>query len=215
MKILSLFFWLALVWVGQVQGQGLFSRKAGFEVIPKAHEEIGILPFMTKLTLRPEQMEALSTEQLKQMERLEGESIQHAVYTWFEQRVGKSKLKVRIQEPGISNALLEAAGITHENYEQCSPAHLARILGVDAVIMGNYETNHPMAEITDTFFSPILGELEGTHLSVINLAVYNAEDGNLLLQYHNSMAGIEANFNEGLVNALMRKVSRKMAYTII
>ena len=62
-------------------------------------------------------MKETSTEQLKRMEKLEGESIQAAMYSWFLKRKKRGKLTVDVQSPATTNAKLNKAGISPENFK--------------------------------------------------------------------------------------------------
>lgn len=212
MKNTIITFSMAFFLAGPVLAQSHFFKNVDVDNIASTHEKIGTLPFLAKVTLRPAQMEGLSPYQLDQLEKLEGESIQKAIFSWFQERENEGRLSVKVQDPDISNFKLAEAGITRENYASFSPSQLASILGVDAVVMGNFETNHPIAEITETFFTPVLGNGAETNLAVINLYIYNAEDGKLLMQYQNVIAGNKESVNVDLVQALMKKVSKRMVY---
>lgn len=215
MKRFMCVFLLTFMMVSQLWGQMQFFKNADFENIAYAHETIATVPFLTKVTLLPDQMDTISGQQLASMEKIEGESIQKAIYSWFLQRQENGKLSVTIQAPAISNAKLKAAGITPENYYSYSPAHLAHILGVDAVVMGYYETNQPKAGQVGNIDCESRNKPNGTNLAVINLSIFNAADGELLVQFHNGIAANQGSMNEEIVQALMKKVSKRMAYTKI
>ena len=184
-----------------------------FDEIAKGHEIIGIMPFKTSVTLRPKQMKEITPEQLDRMEKAEGEEIQLAMYSWFLKREKRGTLTVKVQNPSISNAKMIKAGITTENYEQYLPSELAKILEVDAIIMGTFQTNKPMSEGASIALGVLFGAFGSTNKCVINLSIYNAEDSELLVNYHKSVSGSIGSSNEDLINKLMRKVSRRIAYT--
>ncbi|MFO7822923.1 MAG: hypothetical protein R6V72_03225 [Cyclobacterium sp.] len=215
MKRIMCVFLLTFMMVSQLWGQMQFFKNADFENIAYTHETIATLPFLTKVTLLPEQMDTISRQELSNLEKSEGESIQKAIYTWFQQRQENGKLSVTIQAPVVSNAKLKAAGITPDNYFTYSPARLAHILGVDAVVMGYYETNQPKAGQNGDRDCNARNKNQGTNLAVINLSIFNAEDGELLVQFQNGIAGNKEVMNEEIVQALMKKVSKRMAYTKI
>src|SRR5690606_484646 len=106
-----------------------------FDRLTASHEMIAILPFKASVTLRPKQMKDFTPEQLNKMEESEGLSIQSAMYSWFLKRDKRQKLKVNVQDPTTTNALLRRNNITPEYIADYTPDELAEILGVDAVIM--------------------------------------------------------------------------------
>lgn len=183
-----------------------------FDKIAANHKIISILPFETRVTLRPKQMKDITPEQLERMEQTEAEGLQAALYSWFLKRDKRGDLTVQVQDPHTTNATLIKAGVTKENFEQYTPADLAKILGVDAIIMGHFETNKPMSEGAAIALA-VLGGFGSTNKAVVNLYIYNAEDGALLVNYNKGISGTLGSSTEDLVNILMRKASRRITYT--
>lgn len=184
-----------------------------FDKIAQKHKIIGVIPFKASITLRPKQMKDITPEQLEKMEKSEGESIQSAMYSWFLKRKKRGKLKVDVQNPAITNAKLKKAGVTLENYENYTPSELAKILEVDSIIMGTFETNKPMSEGASIALGLLVGFWGATNSATINLSIYNATDGELLVNYNKKVRGSIGSDNDDLVNIVMRKASRRIAYT--
>lgn len=184
-----------------------------FDRLTASHEIIAIVPFKTSVTLRPKQMKDITPEQLSKMEESEGLSIQSAMYSWFLKREKQQKLKVKVQDTNTTNALLRRNYITSESLADYTPDELAEILGVDAVIMGTFETNKPMSEGASVALGMLVGFYGSTNKAVINLSIYNAEQGELLVNYNKSVAGSIGSSTEDLINILMRKASRRISYT--
>ena len=194
-------------------GQTNLYENPDFDKIARRHKIIGIIPFKATVTLRPKQMKDISPEQLERMEQAEGQGIQTGMYSWFLKRKERGKLKVNLQDPATTNAKLKQAGITYENYEEYTPADLAKILEIDAIVMGTFETNKPMSEGASIALGALFGFYGSTNKAVANLFIYNGEDGELLCNYHKGLSGSIGSSVEDLVNILMRKASRRIAYT--
>ena len=184
-----------------------------FDQIAKSHEVISIIPFKTSITLRPKQMKDITPEQLDRMEKAEGESIQSAMYSWFLKRKKRGTLSISVQNPATTNAKLKKSGITSENFENYTPSELADILEVDAIIMGTYETNKPMSEGASVALGLLIGFWGTTNSATINMSIYNAADGEILVNYNKKVRGSIGSDNDDLVNIIMRKASRRIAYT--
>lgn len=184
-----------------------------FDKIAQKHKITGVIPFKASITLRPKQMKDITPEQLEKMEKSEGESIQSAMYSWFLKRKKRGKLKVDVQNPATTNAKLKKAGVTLENYENYTPSELAKILEVDSIIMGTFETNKPMSEGASIALGLLVGFWGATNSATINLSIYNATDGELLVNYNKKVRGSIGSDNDDLVNVVMRKASRRIAYT--
>ncbi|HLT05957.1 MAG TPA: hypothetical protein VK014_00435 [Cyclobacteriaceae bacterium] len=209
-SLLSLIF-LALAYVSSAQTH--LYENPDFDRLTASHEIIAIVPFKTTVTLRPKQMKDITPEQLKTMEESEGLSIQSAMYSWFLKRDKQEKLKVKVQDPNTTNALLRRNNITAGSIADYTPNELAEILGVDAVIMGTFETNKPMSEGASVALGVLVGFYGSTNKAIINLSIYNADQGELLVNYNKAVSGSIGSSTEDLINILMRKASRRISYT--
>jgi hypothetical protein len=210
-KSLLSFIFLALVYVSSAQTH--LYENPDFDRLTASHEMIAILPFKVSVTLRPKQMKDITPEQLHKMEESEGLSIQSAMHSWFLKRDKQKKLKVKVQDPNTTNALLRRNNISPEYIADYTPDELAEILGVDAVIMGTFETNKPMSEGASVALGMLVGFYGSTNEAIINLSIYNAGQGELLVNYNKAVAGSFGSSTEDLINILMRKASRRISYT--
>lgn len=185
-----------------------------FDSIAKNHKTIGILPFKATVKLRPKQMEKMTPEQFKRLEINEGKSIQTAMFSWFLRRKKRGKLtSIEVQDPNKTTALLKKQNITQDNLVDYTPEELAKILGVDAVISGTYDTNKPMSEGASVALGLLIGFWGTTNSAVVNMSVHNAADGVLLWNYNKQVRGSIGSSPDDLINRLMRKASRRLSYT--
>jgi len=153
----------------------------------KNHQVIAILPFQVSLKLRPKQMRDITPSQLKEMEYSEGKDVQASMFSWFLARSKKGRLKVQIQDPMTTNALLKKKGISVKNITDYSPTDLAKFLGVDAVIMGTLTTNKPMSTGATIALGVLTGIYGVTNKATMNLFIYNGKDGDVLVNYHKTV----------------------------
>jgi hypothetical protein len=184
-----------------------------FDKIAENHQVIAILPFKTDITLRPKDMKNITPEQLERMEISEGENIQTALYSWFLTRQQRGSLTVKVQDIAATNAKLLQSDITAAVIPTFTPQQLAGILEVDAIIMGTFSTDKPMSEGAAAALGVLFGVWGPTNMAVINLFIYNAEDGEVLVNYNKGISGSSFNTPDQLINILMRKASRRIAYT--
>lgn len=181
-----------------------------FDELAKDHKTIAIVPFDAYVTLRPKQMKEITAEQLAEMQKGEGLAIQQSMYTWFLQRQKRGKLKLDVQDPKRTNALL----LKHDiNPALITPEELAKILEVDAVITGRFETDKPMSEGASIALGLLVGFWGQTNAATINMSVNNGLDGKLLWNYNKRVAGSLGSSTDSLINTLMRKASRRLTYT--
>lgn len=185
-----------------------------FDDIAKSHRIIAIVPFKTKVKLRPKQMKDMTSEQLDRLEKAEGEGIQAALYSWFLKRKKRGDMNtVDIQDVRTTTAILNKKDINYDNILDYTPQELAQILGVDSVISGDFETNKPMSEGASLALGLLVGFGGATNSALINMSVHNAENGTLLWNYNKKVKGGLGSSSEDLINVLMRKASRRLSYT--
>lgn len=190
-----------------------FYEDPRFPALALTHETIAILPFDATVTLRPRQMKDISPEQLERMEIAEGEGIQGAMHSWFLKRKKRGSLRVDVQAPNVTRAKLLKAGVTPELLPAYEPKEICDILGVDGVIMGTFETNKPMSQGAAIALSVLFGVGGSTEKAVVNLSIFEGENGELMCSYLKNLNGGLGSSSEDLINVLMRKASRRIAYT--
>ncbi|TVZ58773.1 hypothetical protein NA63_1280 [Flavobacteriaceae bacterium MAR_2010_105] len=211
-KLLLSVLFLSLV--GAVQSQTNLYENPEFDKIAESHKIIAIVPFKTQVKLRPKQMKDMTSEQLQRLERSEGESIQSAMYSWFLKRKKRGDLQnLEIQDPRVTTAMLKKQNIDYDNIMDFTPKELANYLEVDAVISGDFETDKPMSEGASVALGLVIGFWGSTNSATINMSVHNAVDGVLLWNYNKKVNGSLGSDSEDLINTLMRKASRRLAYT--
>jgi len=185
-----------------------------FDKIAESHKIIAIVPFKTQVKLRPKQMKDMTADQLQRIERSEGESIQSAMFSWFLKRKKRGDLSnLEVQDPKTTSALLKKENIDYDNITDFTPQELAKFLQVDALISGDFETNKPMSEGASIVLGALFGFFGSTNSATINMSVHNAADGVLLWNYNKKVSGSIGSDSEDLINILMRKASRRLAYT--
>lgn len=184
-----------------------------FSNIAKTHEVIGIIPFTTSVTLESIQMNDISTDEIKKIEMAERTEIQNAMYSWFIERQKSGNLMVKVQTPNQTNEKLKRAGVTYENFSKYTPQLLAKILDVDAVVMGDYTTDRPNSKASSEVLSGLKNSQENTSKVVLNLFIYNAMDGSLLVNYNKTIPNSFDSTIKDIINVLMHKVSKRIVYT--
>lgn len=181
-----------------------------FEQKTADHKMIAIVPFAANVSLRPKQMKEISQEQLAELEKNEGLSVQSAMYSWFLKRKKRGDLQVEIQDTKKTNALLAQNNV---DLKAVTSEQLAEILGVDAVVTGTFETDKPMSDGASIALGLLVGFWGSTNAATINMSVNNGADGELLWNYNKRVAGSLGSNTDMLINKLMRKASRRLGYT--
>jgi hypothetical protein len=70
-----------------------------------------------------------------------------------------------------------------------------------------------MSEGASVALALLVGFYGSTNKAVINMYIYNAEDGLLLANYNKGISGSMGSSTEDLINVLMRKASRRLSYS--
>jgi len=209
-----LFSILTSVFIINLSAQTNLYENPEFETIAKSHKKIAVVPFKTQVKLRPKQMKDMNEAQLHRLEKAEGKGIQTAMYSWFLKRKKRGKLtKIDVQDPKITTALLKRKNIDYDNITDYTPQELAKIIEVDAIITGEFETNKPMSEGATVALGLLIGFWGSTNNAIVNMSVHDKKDGVLLWNYNKKVRGSIGSSPEDLINILMRKASRRLAYT--
>lgn len=174
---------------------------------------VAILPLKVQVKLRPKELKDFTPEQMDQMNKDEAIDIQKGMYTWFLTRKKRGTLLVDVQNPTTTNSLLKKKGIDIHNYSEYLPEELGKILGVEAIITGNFETSKPMSNAAAIGLAVFTGGMFATSAATMNMDFTNTSDNELVVNYNKKIKGTLGTDAQDLINILMRKVSRRIPYT--
>ena len=174
---------------------------------------IAILPLKVQVKLRPKELKDFTSEQIVEMCKNESLDIQKGMYTWFLTRKKRGTLLVNIQNPTRTNALLKKNGIDIHSYDEYLPSELGKILGVETIITGSFETSKPMSNAAGIGLAVLTGGLFATSSATMNMDFMSTTDDELVVNYLKNVKGSLGSNAQDLINVLMRKVSRRIPYT--
>jgi hypothetical protein len=191
------------------------SAKQIFES-PKLKEEINnhklaaILPFKVSIKYR-KQPKNFNAEANRDQEKSMSTTLQNSMYT-FLLRKG-SKYKVEFQDVEKTNILLKKAGML-DKLDEFTKDEIAKVLGVDAVIGGTFESEQSQSEGAAIATAVLLGGLGGkTGSGTSVLTINNGRDGELLWRFFKTMDDNIMSSTDDLVERMMRKISRNFPYS--
>ena len=203
-----------------------------FDSLTRDHRELAILPFQVMLRLKPKQMKKLEIEDLEKLERAEGEAVQNALYTYFLKQKEKDSLKVSFQDISYTNTSLAQVGWTIDSLRLKTKKEICRKLNVDGVITGTVITSKLMSDEAAVLLTTLgtvvsiaglflgaggdwIGGPGATNTGSCQINVFDAKTNKLLWRYDKSLGrGLGSNTNS-VMNALMRKASKKFPYEVI
>ena len=183
-----------------------------FKDIAKRHSTIGVLPFTVNINLPPKQLNNINPKQLEIIKTTEGLGIQHEINSWFLNLDKKGSLKVEILSTDIVNSKLEKAGISVNNIDEYAIFDLAKILEVDALVKGTFETPKPLTDTTSDSLKEMITLNGCENDAVINLFIYNTQGNELLLNYNKSIPIGKESTTKDIVKITMRKICKKIYY---
>ena len=176
-------------------------------------ETIAILPLDVQVKMRPKQMKDFTIEELEELQKSESLDIQKAMHTWFLTRKKRGAFSLDVQSVARTNALLSREGIDIHDLDIYLPSELGKILGVETVIMGSFETSKPMSVGAGAALLVLTGGAFSTQTAVANIDFYNVSDDELVVNYFKKVRGSLGTDSQDLINVLMRKVTRRIPYT--
>lgn len=175
-----------------------------------AHKTVAILPFNTKITYK-KQPKNFNPEANRDQEKTMSKSIQSSMYT-FLLRKG-SNYSVEFQDVDKTNILLKKAGMS-DKLDEFTKDEIAKVLGVDGVLGGSFETEQSKSEAGAIASAVLFGGLGGkTGTGSLTLTLNNGSTGDLLWRFFKTMDDGITTSTDDLVERMMRKVSRNFPYT--
>lgn len=186
---------------------------ANFKTLAKDHKVLAILPFKTTLTLRPKEVEkAGGPAGVAALEKREGLAVQSAVHSYFLKRKESNDLTVDVQDPARTNALLDRNAVTYETLASFTPEELAKMLSVDGIISGTFESTQPMSNEAAIAMNVLIGFGGSTNTGKTTISINDGKTGELLWKYDKTLSrGFGSNTNT-IITTIMRKASRQFLY---
>jgi hypothetical protein len=205
--VLTLTLFLFITVASFAQKQIFESPKLKSEI--SKHKIVAILPFNVSITYK-KQPKNYSAEGNKAQEVEMSKSIQSSMYTYL-LRKAKS-YTVGFQDVDKTNILLKKAGI-YNKLDSLTKDDIAKVLGVDAVISGDFKTEQTKSEgaaIALAVLTYGTGGKTGDGSLVMN--INNGADGELLWRFTKTMNEGISTSTDDVVEKMMRKVSRNFPY---
>jgi hypothetical protein len=203
---------LSLAIVGTAQTREIYTS-TNFKTLAKDHKLLAIMPFKTTLSLRPKEVEKNGGPAgVAALEKREGLGVQSAVHSYFLKRKESNDLLVDIQDPARTNALLERNAITYETMAGFTPEEIAKILNVDGIVSGTFESTQPMSNGAAIALAMTVGFGGPTNTGKTTISINDGKTGDLLWKYDKTLSrGFGSNTNT-IITTIMRKASRQLPY---
>lgn len=186
---------------------------ANFKTLAKDHKILAVLPFKTTLQLRPKEVEKNGGPAgVAALEKREGLEVQNAVQSYFLKRKESKDLIVDVQDLAKTNALLARNAVTYETLSSFTPEELAKMLGVDGVISGTFESTQPMSNGAAIAMSLAVGFAGPTNTGKTTISINDGKTGELLWKYDKTLSRGFGSNTGSIITTIMRKASRQLPY---
>jgi hypothetical protein len=178
----------------------------GKSLAQKHHRSVAVMPSFVSIAPKGVYRKAV-TEALERQEAVEALNFQQAIHAWMQKSKSEGKVGVEIQDIETTNAKLKSAGYPET---LLTDAKLCEILGVDGIIVSNFDLYQPMTAqealtlniVTRTwaFYSD---EVRGT------IAISDCANKKIIWSYQHKMEGDSP---VKVVENFMKKAGKKMPY---
>lgn len=174
------------------------------------HKVVAIIPFGTKISFK-KQPKDFDLDAHVQKEKAMATSIQSSMYTFLLRK--SSNYTVEFQDVEKTNVLLKKAGLM-DKLDEVTKDEVAKVLGVDAIISGKFETEQTRSEagaiVTTVLFGGI-GSKTGS--GSLTMVINDGQSGDMLWRFFKAMNDGVFSSSDELVDRMMRKVSRNFPYS--
>ncbi|MCX6214399.1 hypothetical protein [Spirosoma sp.] len=186
---------------------------SNFSTLAKDHKVLAILPFKTALQLRPKEVEKNGGPAgVAALEKREGLGVQSAVHSYFLKRKESNDLNIDVQDPARTNALLERNAVTYETLSGFTAEELAKILNVDAIVSGTFESTQPMSNGAAVAMALTIGYGGPTNTGKATISINDGKTGELLWKYDKTLSRGFGSNTGTIITTIMRKASRQLPY---
>lgn len=204
-------------------GGGKSATSKTFEEDTANHQRIAVVPFQAKVKLRKKQKEQITDAELQELEIAQGKEVQNAVEAYLLRK----KLRVRVQSQSVTNSKLKSKGVNLKSIAEHDVTQLADILGVDAVVVGQIETDQPMSDELAAGLNiakklawdlgSTIGGLGGAVKTTTNkgwcdIALFEGTHGDRLWSYRDDIEMGQGSTTQDVIDKMMKKGAKKFPY---
>jgi hypothetical protein len=175
--------------------------------LAKAQKIIAIAPPKVSISARKN----IDGNALIEQQKTESVNFQREMYSWMLKRKMQGTISVEIQDVETTNAKLSNAGFN--DGKLLTPTDMCNILGVDGIMTSNYSLSKPMSEGAAIAVALLVGVWGATNEATVSLSIHDQPTKKMIWNFDHKLSS-SLGSPAGLVDALMRKASRKMPYFI-
>lgn len=150
-----------------------------------------------------------NADAIKEQQKTESVNFQKEIYSWLLQRKMQGKITKEIQDLETTNAKLKKAGYPET---PLTTAEICTVLGVDGIVASNFGLAKPMSEGAAIAVGVLVGTWGSTNEVHASLSINDCSEKKLIWNYEDKLSGSIGSSTARIVDALMRRASKKMPY---
>jgi len=177
----------------------------GKSLAQKHHRSVAVMPSFVTIAPKGVHRKAVA-EVLEKMEAVESQNFQQAIHHWMLKSKSEGKVAIEIQDIESTNAKLKSAGFPET---LITDAKLCEILGVDGIIVSNFELSKPLSTVEVIAIAFATGvwlpsdEIRGT------IAISDCANNKIIWSYQQKLEGDDLG---SITKNFMKKAGKKMPY---
>lgn len=169
------------------------------------HKIIAIMPPTVSIAASKH----IDSESTKEQQKTESINFQQEMYSWMLKRKMQGTITQEILDIETTNLKLKKAGYLDSLF---TPDKLCDILGVDGIISSNYSLSKPISDGGAVALALIGGIYGATNEIHVSMNIHDGKNKKLIWNYDQKFSGSLGSTPARLVDALMRRASKKMPY---
>jgi len=180
----------------------------GKTLAQKHHKSVAVMPSLVSIPSKWANRKVVA-EILEKQEEAESRNFQQAIYAWMQKAKSEGKVSVDIQDPEVTNTRLKNAGYPET---LITDAQICEILGVDGLIVSNFELYKPFTETQAVAMAVATnqwGLMLLTDEVMGNMGIIDCANKKTIWTYSQKLDG---NNPKLIVESFMKKAGKKMPY---
>ena len=177
----------------------------GKSLAQKHHRSVAVMPSFVSIAPKGVYRKAVA-EALERQEAVESLNFQQAIHAWMQKSKSEGKVGVEIQDIAVTNAKLKSAGYPET---LLTDAKLCELLGVDGIIVSNFELSKPMSTSEVVAIGISTGAWLPTDEVRATIAISDCANKKIIWSYQQKIDGDNW---ETITKKFIKKAGKKMPY---
>jgi len=183
----------------------IFYSVDGKTLAQKHHRSVAVMPSFVSIAPKGVYRNAVA-EALERQETVEALNFQQAIHSWLQKSKSEGKISVEIQDIEVTNAKLKNAGYPET---LITDAKLCEILGVDGIIVSNFELSKPMTTGEAIAIGIMTGAWLPTDEVRATIAIFDCANKKIIWSYQRKTEGDDL---RAITNNFIKKAGKNMPY---